>query len=179
MLVPLSIQKSSAHEEQCIAKPLIENEVGQLRARLHLQSSMLDLARCKGSPHAAPVREFSAKPLQAEDEDLEPFVSTPGRQHFYLRGRIFEEAVASAQAGAMPLVWEHLCRQQAARQDMEAMRPYISEVGACHGHATSDKCYTVGYGGDAFAAWVASAFWAGSLPKEVLNKGWLWRIQLR
>lgn len=103
-------------------------EVGQLRARLHLQSSMLDLARCKGSPHAAPVREFSAKPLQAEDEDLEPFVSTPGRQHFYLRGRIFEEAVASAQAGAMPLVWEHLCRQQAARQDMEAMRPYISEV---------------------------------------------------
>ena len=46
MLVPLSIQKSSAHEEQCIAKPLIENEVGQLCARLHLQSSMLDLARC-------------------------------------------------------------------------------------------------------------------------------------
>eukprot|EP00435_Cladocopium_sp_Y103_P000559 s7171_g1.t1 len=45
-----------------------------------------------------------------------------------LRVSIRLEAVASAQAGALPLVWEHLCRQQVARRDMEAMRPYISEV---------------------------------------------------
>jgi len=104
------------------------DQVGQLRARLYIQSSMLDLARWRGSPHAAPVREFNGNSLQAEDEDLEPHASTPGRQHFYLRGRIFEEAVAHAQAGAMPLVWEHLCHQQAARPDMGSMRPYISEV---------------------------------------------------
>eukprot|EP00438_Fugacium_kawagutii_P015617 Skav212788 [mRNA] locus=scaffold159:415969:421050:- [translate_table: standard] len=103
-------------------------QLGQLRERLYLQSSMVDLIRWKGSPHAAPLREFSAEPLQAEDEDLEPHISTQGRQHFYLRGRIFEEAVAHAQAGAMPLVWEHLCRQQAASPAMGSMKPYVSEV---------------------------------------------------
>eukprot|EP00913_Durusdinium_trenchii_P027476 g25768.t1 len=80
-----------------VLRELISTEqVMRLRERMHLQSSQLDLAKCKGG--VPPIREFNSKPLQAEDEDLEPHMSTPGRKHFYLRGRIFEQQVAEAQA---------------------------------------------------------------------------------
>ncbi|CAJ1401824.1 unnamed protein product [Effrenium voratum] len=104
------------------------NQVGKLRKHMHLHSSALDLARSKCPPEIAPVREFSAAPFQDEDEDLEPVVSTPGRQHFCLRGRAFEKAVEEAQAGAMPLVWEALCRQRATAGLSQTARPYVSEV---------------------------------------------------
>lgn len=106
-----------------VLRELISTEqVMRLRERMHLQSSQLDLAKCKGG--VPPIREFNSKPLQAEDEDLEPHMSTPGRKHFYLRGRIFEQQVAEAQAGAMPLVWEHLLKQGAP----QGLKPYLSEV---------------------------------------------------
>lgn len=105
-------------------------QVGALRQRLHLHSSALDVARSQGklAPEAVPVREFDDGPLQEEDEQLEPRMSTPGRRHYYIRGRPLEEAVKIAQAGAMPLVCELLDRQRQAAGLPEDCKPYVSEV---------------------------------------------------
>eukprot|EP00439_Symbiodinium_sp_Y106_P073893 s3505_g14.t1 len=113
-------------------------EVGELRERVHLHSSAMDIARSRCPPEAVPVREFNHEALQAEDEELEPFMSAPGRQHYYLRGRIFEQAVRAAQRAAIPLVWEVLCRQHTAAGFLQTTKPYVSEVQLM----TSDPCAT-------------------------------------
>ncbi|CAE7260222.1 unnamed protein product, partial [Symbiodinium necroappetens] len=113
-------------------------EVGELRERVHLHSSAMDIARSRCPPEAVPVREFKPEALQAEDEELEPFMSAPGRQHYYLRGRVFEQAVQAAQRAAMPLVWEVLCRQHSAAGFLQTTKPYVSEVQLM----TSDPCAT-------------------------------------
>lgn len=97
-----------------------------LRQRLSMQSSALDRHRldARGLP---PIRTFNPIRLQEEDPELDPAVTTHGRRHFYLRGRVFEDAVRHVQAGAMPLVWEHLLRTAQA-SGSEVRVPYVSEV---------------------------------------------------
>ncbi|CAE7397866.1 unnamed protein product [Symbiodinium natans] len=146
---PASVRRSLTPEEWQAAADALEvhgvailkgmltlKEVGELRGQVHLHSSAMDIARSRGPPEAVPVREFKAEALQAEDEELEPYMSAPGRQHYYLRGRVFEEAVQAAQRAAMPLVWEVLCRQHAAAGYPLTKRPYVSEVQLM----TSDPC---------------------------------------
>mmetsp|Transcript_79442 Transcript_79442/g.199645 ORF Transcript_79442/g.199645 Transcript_79442/m.199645 type:complete len:484 (-) Transcript_79442:80-1531(-) len=104
---------------------LRDADIQALRDRLHMQISALDRRSAKGFP---PVREYDASPLQDADPDLEPVVSTPGRRHFYLRGRALEDIVKGVQAGALPLVWEHLTRAAQATGLPVGRRPYVSEV---------------------------------------------------
>jgi len=103
-------------------------EVCKLRTRLHVLESALDARarrNAKGGQQAGPIREYNTDLLQEEDPELEFVVSTPGRRHFYLRGRQLEQAVREIQAGAMPLIWEHL---SAGMPGPPARQPYVSEV---------------------------------------------------
>jgi len=100
-------------------------DIQALRDRLKLQISALDRRKAKGFP---PVREYDETLLQEDDPDLESVLSTPGRRHFYLRGRTLEDVVKGAQAGALPLVWEHLSRAARAAGLPAGQRPYVSEV---------------------------------------------------
>lgn len=102
-----------------------KDDVMMLRERMQLQVSALD--RRHKNPFA-PVREYSSALLEELDEGLKSVVSTPGRRHFYLRGRALEEAVSFAQAGAMPVIWEHLMRAAEAAGLPRDARPYVSEV---------------------------------------------------
>lgn len=103
-------------------------EVCKLRTRLHVLTSALD-ARArqndKAGRQAGPIREYNANLLQEEDPELEFVVSSIGRLHFYLRGRELEKAVRDVQAGALPLIWEHL---SAGVPGAPTRQPYVSEV---------------------------------------------------
>jgi len=105
------------------------SKVHELRERLHVHGSALDNTKKNSTASGvAAVREYDCSPLQEEDPDLEPIQSTPGRRHFYLRGRLLEEAVKHVQTGAMPLVWEYLSRVAPDPSFPSRRRPYISEV---------------------------------------------------
>jgi len=100
------------------------SHVAQLRERLGIHASVLQRSK-KSAVGTGPVREYNAAPLEEGEPDLEPVVSSVGRRHFYLRGRALEEAIRHVQAGAMPLVWEHLSHASGATLGRV---PYISEV---------------------------------------------------
>jgi len=106
---------------------LSPEQVQALRNQLGVLGSALDRSSNNGSRRDAlsvpPVREFSAATIIEQDPEIEPVTSTVGRKHFYLRGGPVEEVVKHVQAGAMPLVWEHLASSMPAKQ-----HPWISEV---------------------------------------------------
>jgi ectoine hydroxylase-related dioxygenase (phytanoyl-CoA dioxygenase family) len=106
---------------------LSPEQVQDLRSQLGVQGSALDRygSRSSKDVHSLlPIREFSAETLIEKDPEIEPVTSTAGRQHFYLRGGPVEKVVKHVQAGAMPLVWEHL----ASAMPMEEQHPWISEL---------------------------------------------------
>lgn len=65
---------------------------------------------------------------QEQHDDLEPVMSTHGRRHYYLRGRTSEDLISWAQAGTVPLVWDHLMRAKEAAGLPPSAKPYISEA---------------------------------------------------
>jgi len=105
---------------------LSPEQVQALRSQMGVLGSALDLhsARNRDVLTVPAVREFSEAKLIEQDPEIESVTSTTGRQHFYLRGGPVEEVVKHVQAGAMPLVWEHL----ANAMPTEDMYPWISEV---------------------------------------------------
>eukprot|EP00929_Paragymnodinium_shiwhaense_P036866 TRINITY_DN19714_c0_g1_i1.p1 TRINITY_DN19714_c0_g1~~TRINITY_DN19714_c0_g1_i1.p1 ORF type:complete len:494 (-),score=80.04 TRINITY_DN19714_c0_g1_i1:137-1618(-) len=101
-------------------------EVRALRDRLGAESSTLDRKRLDVMG-LAPIRFFDSSPLEEEDPELSGITCTQGRRHFHLRRRKLEDAVRSMQAGALPLVWEHLARTM-GEEALSGMQPYLSEI---------------------------------------------------
>lgn len=105
------------------------SQVSALRNRLNVVASALDTSRAGNTSQTlVPIREYDCSPLLEEDPELMFVTSTSGRRHFSLRGRLLEDVVRQVQAGAMPLVWEHLDRVAAASSLPPRRRPYVSEV---------------------------------------------------
>eukprot|EP00927_Polykrikos_kofoidii_P087094 TRINITY_DN9953_c0_g3_i1.p1 TRINITY_DN9953_c0_g3~~TRINITY_DN9953_c0_g3_i1.p1 ORF type:complete len:504 (-),score=98.24 TRINITY_DN9953_c0_g3_i1:245-1756(-) len=102
--------------------------VEALRDLLGVQASVLDKRRADDQG-LAPVRLYHTASVKELDPELEPVTSSPGRRHYHLRGSKLEEAVRHLQAGAMPLVWEHLMRTASAVGVASGgSLPYLSEV---------------------------------------------------
>jgi len=97
------------------------SQIQELRDKFGVVISALDKKR-QDARGFLPIRQFKASQLQELDPELEPVVSAPGRINFIIRGRPLEDAVRHLQAGALPLVWEHLARTAPGQ------RPYVSEV---------------------------------------------------
>jgi len=100
--------------------------VAKLRQLLCMKVSALDATR-KDPRGFSYVRDYTAKELLDEDEDLQPVLSTVGRYHYCLRGRKHEALVRDVQAGIMPLVWEYFARAE-PEAAAAGRQPYISEV---------------------------------------------------
>jgi len=96
------------------------------REQLHVPSSALDQRAASAKLGIGPVRDYPGDALEEEDPELMPINSSPGRRHFYLRGGPLEAVIGDIQAGAMPLVWEHLTRMPGFTA--RTSQPYVSEV---------------------------------------------------
>jgi len=103
------------------------SQVCGLRESLHVHTSSMDRKRAEPSG-IIPVREYDIDALLEKDPGLEAVTSTPGRQHINLRGSPFEDIVRQVQAGAVPLIWEHLSRTGLSSGSQQESRPYISEI---------------------------------------------------
>lgn len=112
-----------------LLKDLIPESLNlMLRRHLQIHASALDnrLLRHRG-PGKMPIREYDTEPLQDEDPELQYVTSSVGRKHYLLRGRLLEEVVSKVQAGALPVIWEHLASASASASSSKRC-PYISEI---------------------------------------------------
>lgn len=108
---------------------LPEAQIVELRRKLQMHTSALDVRSQRkrvGSRETGPIREYDTNPLVEADSELQYVYSSIGRKHFCLRGRLLEETVREVQAGAMPLIWEHL--SSVPRSSSSTGSPYVSEI---------------------------------------------------
>lgn len=106
------------------------SQVVLLRRRLEMHVSALDARsqrRHGGNRDVGFIREYDTQPLQDADPDLQYVMSSIGRKHFCLRGRLLEEVVCDVQAGALPLIWEHLTSASPASTSSKRSA-YVSEI---------------------------------------------------
>lgn len=100
----------------------------RLRRQLQIHASALDARLLRQrKPGQMPIREYDTEPLQDEDPELQWVTSSVGRKHFLLRGRLLEEVVRDVQAGALPVIWEHLASASASVSSSKRC-PYVSEI---------------------------------------------------
>jgi len=107
---------------------LPHDDVLAIRERLQVQVSALDWRRTRKG-QMPPVRDFDPEGLLEEDPELTVVGSAPGRRHCILRRQVLEGPMRGAQAGAMPLVWQHLAADaNAVSGGTEKRAPYVSEM---------------------------------------------------
>jgi len=105
-------------------------QVLELRQQLCMVPSVLDVKSQRKFEGAGAIREYDTEPLEEADPELQYIYTSIGRRSFILRGRQLEEVVREVQAGALPLVWEHLMAESPSPSASSSppRRPYVSEV---------------------------------------------------